>query len=99
PGVEPFLERRLLLDAGGYTEQRLVGRLGDGVGQKVREARQRLAAAGCPVPAVEARARYGWIREATAGCVRRPEKRVVPWTDRLDRVLTHKLWGTLVFLA
>ena len=99
PGVEPFLVRRLLLDAGGYTEQRLVGRLGEGVRQKVQEARQRLAAAGCPVPAVEARARYGWIREATAGCVRRPEQRVVTWTDRIDRVLTHKLWGTLVFLT
>src|SRR5262249_62432390 len=57
------------------------------------------AAAGCPGPAVEARARYGWIREVTAGCVRRPAERPVTWTDRLDRVLTHKVWGTLVFLA
>jgi ferrous iron transport protein B len=65
----------------------------------VQEARARLAAAGCPVPAVEARARYGWIREVTAGCVQRPARRPVTWTDRLDRVLTHKVWGTLVFLA
>ena len=21
------------------------------------------------------------------------------WTDRLDRVLTHRVWGTLIFLA
>ena len=51
------------------------------------------------MPGVEARTRYGWIREATAGCVQRPAQRPVTWTDRLDRVLTHKLWGTLVFLA
>src|SRR5437588_508982 len=64
-----------------------------------RLSRQRLAAAGCPVPAVEARTRYRWIREALAGCVARPEQRPVSWTDRLDQVLTHRVWGTLVFLA
>jgi ferrous iron transport protein B len=99
PDVPVFLVRRLLLDAGGYTEQRLAARFGEDILQRAREARERLAAAGCPVPGVEARARYAWIREATAGCVRRPARRAVTWTDRLDRVLTHKLWGTLVFLA
>ncbi|HXG08346.1 MAG TPA: ferrous iron transport protein B [Gemmataceae bacterium] len=63
------------------------------------EARQRLAEAGCPVPGIEARARYAWIREATVGCVERPRQRPITWTDRLDRVLTHKVWGTLVFLV
>ena len=62
-------------------------------------SRGRLASAGCPAPAVEARTRYSWIRQATAGCVQRPDKRVVTWTDRIDKVLTHKFWGTLVFLA
>ena len=51
------------------------------------------------MPALEARTRYAWIREATAGCVQRPAQRPVTWTDRIDRVLTHRLWGTLVFLA
>ena len=84
---------------GGYTEKRLVDRLGPTVAEQVRAARVRLAAAGCPTPAVEARTRYAWIREATAGCVQRPAKRVVTWTDRIDKVLTHKVWGTLVFLV
>jgi ferrous iron transport protein B len=97
--VPVFLVRRLLLDVGGYTEQRLAARRGEGVRAAVREARERLAAAGCPVPAVEARARYGWAREVTTGCVQRPAQRPVTWTDRIDRVLTHKVWGTLVFLA
>jgi ferrous iron transport protein B len=94
-----YLVRRLLLDVGGYTERRLTDRLGDGVRAQVQEARARLAAAGCAVPAVEARARYAWIHRITAGCVRRPKERPVTWTDRLDRVLTHKVWGTLVFLV
>lgn len=97
--IEPYLLRRLLLDVGGFTEQRLVAKLGKPLAEKVQQARARLAAAGCPVPAVEARSRYHWIREVTSGCVTRPAKRLVTWTDRLDHVLTHKLWGTLVFLA
>ncbi len=94
-----FLVRRLLLDVGGYTEERLARSCGADLTRQVQEARGRLAAAGCGVPAVEARTRYGWIREATAGCVHRPDKRPVTWTDRLDRILTHRVWGTLVFLA
>ncbi len=97
--VEPFLIRRLLLDVGGHTERRLTEQFGSGVGERVQAARQRLAEAGCPVPAVEARTRYGWIRPITSACVTRPAQRPVTWTDRLDRVLTHKLWGTLIFLA
>lgn len=98
PEVPVFLVRRLLLDAGGYTEKRLVEHQGESVRQHVAEARQRLTTAGCPVPAVEARARYGWIHKATAGCIHRPKVRPVTWTDRLDRVLTHRIWGTLIFL-
>jgi ferrous iron transport protein B len=97
--VELFLVRRLLLDVGGYTEKRLVDQHGDGLAQQVREARERLAASGCTVPAVEARTRYSWIRKITHPCVSRPAVRVVTWTDRLDRILTHRLWGTLIFLA
>jgi ferrous iron transport protein B len=99
PEVPAYLVRRLLLDVGGHTEWRLGELGGERVAAQVKEARVRLAEAGCPVPAVEARVRYGWIREATAGCVQRPAQRPDTWTDRLDRVLTHKLWGTLVFLA
>jgi ferrous iron transport protein B len=96
--VPPFLVRRLLLDVGGYTESRLGSQHAE-LRTSVQTARQRLAAASCKVPEVEARARYTWIRQVTAGCLRRPEKRPVTWTDRIDRVLTHKVWGSLIFLA
>jgi ferrous iron transport protein B len=97
--VPAYLLRRLVLDVGGWTEQRFVDRLGEGIRVKVEEVRERLAKAGCPVPAIEARSRYSWIREATAGCIQRPSQRPITWTDRIDRVLTHKLWGTLIFLV
>jgi ferrous iron transport protein B len=97
--VPVFLVRRLLLDAGGHAERRFGRRYGEELLAKVRAARQRLAGIGCAVPAIEARARYAWIRQAVAGCVRRPAQRAVTMTDRLDRVLTHRVWGTLLFLA
>ncbi|MCS6849888.1 MAG: ferrous iron transport protein B [Gemmataceae bacterium] len=103
PSVPRFLVRRLLLDVGGHIEKRWTDRQSPNGAAVSRDelaaARQRLAEAGCPVPAVEARTRYGWIRAALAGCVVRPAQRPVSWTDRIDRVLTHPLWGTLVFAA
>jgi ferrous iron transport protein B len=98
-GIEPFIVRRLLLDVGGWTEQRLAERNGSQVRTQVQQARQRLAEANCGVPGVEARARYAWIRQVTAGCLQRPDVRPVTWTDRIDQVLTHRLWGTLVFVG
>ncbi len=98
-GVEEFLLRRLLLDVGGHTEKRLAARAGAGLADDVSAARQRLADAGCAVPGIEARTRYAWIREAVQGCVQRPTAPPVTWTDRLDRLLTHRVGGVLVFLA
>jgi ferrous iron transport protein B len=97
--VEPFLAARLLLDIGGHTERQLTARYGSTLKTQVDEARSRLIASGCAVPAVEARTRYAWIRQAVGNCVQKPARRPVTWSDRLDRVFTHKAWGTLIFLA
>src|SRR5436190_2207197 len=80
--IPDYLVRRLLLDVGGYTEARLSHHHPE-LTALVQAARQRLVAAGCPVPAIEARTRYAWIREAMAGCIQRPERRRLTWTDRL----------------
>ena len=96
--VPAFLTRRLLLDIGGYVEQWLVGKHGSQLRQHLDSMRQHLAASGHPVPAVEARTRFGWIRPIVAVAVTKPAVRAVMWTDRLDSVLTHRVWGTLVFL-
>lgn len=99
PDVPPILVRRLLLDVGGYTERIFTQRYGPGVGKRVAAARERLAASGCAVPAIEAKTRYAWIRGITGACVSRPARPRVTATDRIDRVLTHKFWGTLIFLV
>jgi len=94
-----FLVERLLLDGDGYLEEELLnGAASEGV-EKLRAARSSLAAAGCPTPAVEAMARYGWISRLLEGVVRRPDVHQATTSDRIDAVLTHKLWGTFVFAA
>ncbi len=97
--VPAFLARRLLLDIGGSTEQWFTAKYGEAVRQRVTDARVRLAAAGCAVPAAEAKARYAYIRAVTAKAVTKPAERPKALTDRIDRVLTHRLWGTLAFFA
>ena len=97
--VPSLLVRRMLIDVGGYTEQWLVARHGDRLKAMLAGARDQLAAAGHAVPGVEARTRFAWVRAAVAAAVRKPAVRPVTWTDRFDAVLTHRLWGTLVFLA
>lgn len=96
--LEPYLAERLLFDVNGYVEQFLSAK-NDRVPAAVSAARDRLAAAGLPVPAAEARARYAWVRGVVAATVHKPATRPTTATDRADRVLTHRIWGTLAFLA
>lgn len=94
-----YLVERLLLDTSGYLESAgLPGGTGT-VRAEVKAARERLAEAGLPVPAVEAMARYGWVADILKGISTRPKHRPVTWGDRLDRILTHKIWGTLIFIV
>ena len=95
-----YLVERLLLDTSGYLETNgsLVGAPAD-IRDKLRTAREQLSTAGCPVPAVEAMARYGWVAKVLAGVVAQPEQKQLGWSDRIDRVVTHKAWGTVIFVA
>ncbi len=89
--------RRLLLDASGYLQQTLLQDADGGWASRIAAARARLAAAGCPTPAVETSARYGWAREILDGVVSQPRHNKTTASDKIDRVLTHWLWGTVVF--
>jgi ferrous iron transport protein B len=92
-----YLVERLLLDSGGYVETALAaGR--DDLRHELAAARERLAEAGIPVPAVEAVSRYRWVEEILDGAVTRSEVRARSMSDRIDRVLTHRFWGTLAFV-
>ncbi|HVA51839.1 MAG TPA: ferrous iron transport protein B [Pirellulales bacterium] len=102
PGAVPIprpLVERLLLDTSGYLEKHLLTNGRAALAGDLRDARNRLAQAGCAVPAVEAMARYSWVAQILEGVVTRPSVRPKTLSDRIDRLLTHRLWGTLFFLA
>jgi ferrous iron transport protein B len=87
---------RILLDQDGYAEQQYLS--GGGASQRLDDARARLEAAGVNGPAAEVQARYRWIDAVLDGVVTRPERPPVTWTDRIDRVLTHKVGGAVFLL-
>lgn len=87
---------RLLVDRDGYAEQRLSGSLGEGLDDLLNEHRNRVAPNGS-LAALEARSRYAWIREIVAAGVRKPAARTQTFSDKLDKILTHRVWGTVVF--
>lgn len=45
----------------------------------------------------EAIARYAWIEELLTGVVVRRPPLHRPFVERIDEILTHRLWGTLLF--
>ncbi len=95
-----YLVERLLLDTSGYLQTALLanGQVAP-LDSELQAARKRLAAEGIMVPAVEAQARYAWVETVLRGVVQRPATRVVTLSDRVDRVLTNKLWGMLIFVV
>lgn len=97
-GLPDYLVARLLLDTSGYLSDTIaVGN--EKLKLAITESRDRLAKLGQPVPAVEAMARYGWIAKLLDGVVVRDPVRRTTLSDRIDGVLTHRVWGTLFFAA
>jgi len=96
-----FLAQRLLIDRGGQIEQELTDATTSGqqIKADLEAARERLAEANCRVPAIEARVRYGWARETLDGVVTHPAERPASRSDGIDRLLTHRVFGLVVFAA
>jgi ferrous iron transport protein B len=57
-----------------------------------------LAAAGLPAARLESSARFGWIGEVMAAAITHPPRPAAPWSDRIDAVVLHRVWGPVVFL-
>lgn len=93
-----YLRERMLLDVRGASEERAIEETSEALKDYLADARGRLAESGCRIPAVETKLRYGWIRQQLDGVLIRgtgDEKTTV--SDRLDRFLTHRFWGVVVF--
>lgn len=91
------LAERLLLDASGHLENASPPLADAELQTAIHAARQRLAEAGYPVPAVEASSRYAWVSSVLAGAARRAPRRATTFSDRLDTILMHRVWGLVIF--
>lgn len=94
-----FLVDRLLLDVGGYVESYFEHHTQNGLIDHLHEARTRLKESGCVVPAIEARLRYAWARELLQGVISLPEDHQDTASDKIDRWLTHPVFGFLFFFV
>jgi ferrous iron transport protein B len=99
PPTPYYLLERLLLDVGGYLESHLLNGQAGELTAWLSEARQRLTEQGCKVPAIEARARYDWVRGVLSGVVKKPPTRSITISDKLDSFLTHRFAGLAFFVV
>ncbi len=88
---------RALIDSDGYFEKRFIMRYGPEFKEQLREARAS-AGKGIPLAAIEAKTRYGWISHILKNYVKKPAEPVTTWSDRIDQVLTHRVFGSIVFV-
>lgn len=93
-----YLVERLLLDVNGYLHQALLSNATSQAVPAIEAARARLAEAGHPVPTVETAARHAWADRLLQGVLTQPARYPLTASDRIDRVLTHRVWGSAVFL-
>jgi len=92
----PFYSlERMILDVHGQTEERSQT---PGLTEYLQEARLRLASNGIKVPACETKVRYGWIRTQLDGILTRRETQELTFSDRFDKITTHKVWGLMIFV-
>ncbi len=96
--LAPGVALRLLASADGHSV--LARQFGTDLQPMLARARDRLAAAGIPWQGCEAAARYPWLAHiaAQASERHRPD-RLSTRSDAIDRWLTHRLLGPVLFFA
>ena len=86
---------RALVDEEGYAERRLLASAGDGVADRLRGLR---TAGVESLSELESNARYAWIDGLLAQAIDQPSRLEGRRSDRADRVLAHRLFGTAIFV-
>lgn len=95
--MRPSEAIRVLLDENGLAERRFV-EFG-GSRSALDAVRGTLKAAGVEGQRVEVQARYAWVARTLDGVLRRADRPPVTKSDRIDRILTHKLTGGIILAA
>lgn len=68
-----------------------------GAQELLETARQQLVAEGVDLSSFEATCRFRWVREITTMVVSRTEADLDTWECKIDYLVTHRLWGAVVF--
>ena len=95
----PFLVTRSLLDPAGSVECLLTNDAGSAYREALDESRKLLAEQGDEIPGIEARQRYRFISQLLSRVQTRSRAPSASLTDRIDAVLTHRIFGFLICLA
>lgn len=66
---------------------------------RVQEAREALASQGIDCFSYEPTHRYQWINSMVKRSTAHLSPQNKSWSDRLDGVITHKIWGSIIFVA
>lgn len=118
PSMEAF---RILVDAGGHSERRLIQSLGVEAHPILQRFREQARDPGNPrhfrrrrrfrhrndqfdppdslesLATLETQNRYAWVEKVTQASVSHPANPPSPASDVLDKVLTHRVFGSLFF--
>ncbi|MCO6435991.1 MAG: ferrous iron transport protein B [Phycisphaerae bacterium] len=87
-----------LLDSGGYHEERISRRYGAEAEVELHRRRSVFEGKGVPRGEIEARIRYAWIDRVRRNALVRRFPAPASWSERVDRVLTHRVLGLAVLI-
>jgi ferrous iron transport protein B len=89
---------RAFMDKEGVFEQRLARILGPSFIEELQNCRNAVHNTHS-LTAIEAKSRYDWIATVLYGHITHPEQPVRILSDKLDRILMHKIYGMVIFFV
>lgn len=96
--LSPFLGQRLMLDHGGRLRT-AIGWTDDSARVGLEEARHAIRQAGFNPANVEPVIRYRHLKDVLEGAVKANADAPPRSSDSIDRLLCHRVWGLLLFIA
>lgn len=96
PVPPDFVRLRMIFDVDGYLLQLLDDKTAEALRPTLEKIRKEITTQRV-LPALEAHARYSWVAELLDGVVTKPDVRVATSSDKIDAIITHKVWGTALF--
>ena len=89
---------RALVDTDGHAESRLRDRLGPQFAETLGDIRRGVGVH-APLASFESESRYMWVDQVLDSIIRQPQKLQSRPSDRIDRILTNRVLGFLIFVA